>query len=542
VVLLLACYFLFFFRIGARDLWPPDEPRYAQVAREMLEEDDWVVPHLNGEVYSEKPPLYFWLVALISKPFGDVNEATARIPAASAATLMVLLTYLLGASMVGAREAFWGALIVATSAQFVWMGRHGVMDSLMAFCILVALGCFYIGYDKRRPVLYIVGFLPLAPAALTKGPVGIAVPVVVMTSFLLADVFLRKEGSMRQLAWFGVSVVAGLAIIAVLVAPWWRAAYEQSNGSYGSLSLLMKQTEGRMLDSYSHYQPFYYYFTNILWQLLPWVVFFPLAALEIVRKGNLRENSGLRFVVVWFLSVFLFFTFISGKRSQYILPLFPAGGLMLGWALLRAEPDKGRLKDESRFSLPLLVIGLLSVAGLLALASGAHEYVREQFPMVLAGILVAAAILTILAAQCARRPPRIALACVLIVTTLVTAVLFGYLAPLANPLASGRAFCNEVLAAMKEGDRLFFFKKYRYNIHYYMRRHVPELKSNEEVLKALEGSTRIFLVADEGRERSLKLGPAYKVEQVARAKVGERETVCLVIQQAGTIPKPNDIR
>jgi hypothetical protein len=120
--------------------------------------------------------------------------------------------------------------------------------------------------------------------------------------------------------------------------------------------------------------------------------------------------------------------------------------------------------------------------------------------------------------------------------------LFGYLAPLADPLASGRAFCNDVLAAMREEDELFFFKKYRYNVHYYMHRRMPELDSTEEVRKALEDAEKIFLVMDEGRERSLKLGPAYKIELLARAKVGERETVCLAIQRVETIPKPPDIR
>ncbi len=73
MLLLAACFFLFFFRMGARDLWTPDEPRYAQVAREMLETGEWLVPHLNGIVYTEKPPLYFWLIALASKPFGDLS-------------------------------------------------------------------------------------------------------------------------------------------------------------------------------------------------------------------------------------------------------------------------------------------------------------------------------------------------------------------------------------------------------------------------------------------------------------------------------------
>ncbi len=535
-VLLSICYVLFFFRIGARDLWNPDEPRYAQVAREMLETGEWVVPHLNGDVYPEKPPLYFWLVALLSKPAGDVTEVTARLPSAISATLIVLLTFLVGSKMLGRREAFAGALILATSAQFFWLGRDGVIDLLLTLFILGALIAFYVGYADRRPLLYVAGFVFLVPAALSKGPVGIAVPVVVMLAFLLTEIFLRKDGARRQLGWFALATVVGLVIIAVFVVPWWRAAYERSGGAYGSLAILAKQTEGRILQSYSHRRPFHYYFGEILWEFLPWIVFFPLAAYAVRRKGNIRENRGLRFLVVWFLSVFVFFSLISGKRSQYLAPLLPAGGLILGWALTNSNPDEGRLRERREFSIPLIALLVLAVVGLVVIEVGAYRYVRDYIWFASAGVLASVLALAVLCRQCLDRPPRAALAWVVAATVLTVAVVFGVVNPVADAFKSAQPFCNKVLASVKQGDGLFFFNYYKPNVHYYMHRRMPNLTSNEEVKEALDHSPRVFLVEEWGRRSLLDLGPSYEVEDVTRAQIGSRDVLCVLVRRAGAQP------
>ncbi len=530
ILLLATSYFLFFFRIGAHDLWSPDEPRYAQVAREMLDTGDWVVPHLNGEVYQEKPPLYFWLVALLSKPFGDVNETTARFPSASAATLIVLATYLFGRKTMGEREAFLGSLIIATSAQFLWIGRIGVIDTLLALSILGSVICFYLGYAKRRSLLYVIGFLFLVPAALSKGPVGIAIPVIVMLIFLVVEIATSKESSLRQLGWFGACTIVGLIIIALFVVPWWKAAYERSGGAYGSLSLLKQQTEGRMFQSYSHRQPIYYYFLQILWQLFPWTVFLPLSIYTVKQKGDLRENMGLRFLVIWFLSVFVFFTVISGKRSQYILPLFPSAGLIFGWAVINSNLDTGRLRERRDFSIPFLLLLLGFAGSLIAAVVGAYLRAREYLPVALVAALVSAVAFVIVLRYCLNRPPKTALAFLIGATILLVALLFGYVAPVVDKYNSARPFCSDVLATTKEGDALFFYKVYRPNVHFYMGRRMPRLDSGVEVVKALGTTRRALLVLQNKDRGALDLDPAYDMEQIARARIGSRDLICIAVR------------
>ena len=532
VILLVACYFIFFFRMGARDLWNPDEPRYAQVAREMLETGEYVVPHLNGQVYTEKPPLYFWFVALVSKPFGDVTETTARFPSAMSATLAVLLTFFLGIKMLGRREAFMGALILATSAQFFSNGRLGVLDSLLTLCIFGSLVTFYVGYVEKNKMLYVVGFLFLAPAALTKGPVGIAVPVVVMFMFLFVENLLRKEDSGRQLAWFALGTVLGLMVVAVIVLPWLHAAYERSDGVYGSLSILAKQTKGRMFQSYSHRRPFYYYFRQILWQFLPWTVFFPLTVYAIKKKGDLERNVGLRFLVVWFLSTFLLFTCISGKRSQYLMPLMPAGGLLIGWALVKSNPVAGRLKDRRDFSIPFSLLIILSLVGMIATMVGAYLYFHDHFLLITFNVLAGFVALLALYREGRNHSAQAALKSLVVITVIIVAVLFGFIGPIIDYDKSARPFCNRVLAAMQEGDELFIFKACHPNIHFYMHQRLPVLKTSEEIKETLGHSERIFLIYRKKYEGLLGIEDPYEMEQVSQAKISSRDTACVAIHLA----------
>ena len=538
IVLLIACYFLFFFRIGARDLWNPDEPRYAQVAREMMETGEWVVPHLNGEVYTEKPPLYFWLIALISKPFGDVSEVTARLPSAMCAALIVLLTYVLGAKMLDRQAAFFGAVFMATSTQFVWIGRVGTLDMLLTLSILAAMAVFYVAYADKRPLLYAAGFAFLIPGIMTKGPVGITVPLVVMLAFLLTEVFLGKVDAKKQLAWFAVSTVVGLAVIALVVVPWWQAAHERSGGAYGSLSILIKQTKGRMIEAYSHKQPFHYYFGEILWQVLPWTVLIPLTAHAVWKKGNLRQNDGLRFLLVWFLGIFLFFTYVSGKRSQYLLPLFPAGGLILGWALTVSNPFEGLLRERKAFWIPLLALKLGVAVGLAALVVAAYSQAPEHLSTTMIVVFSTGVCLLILIRQCLGRAPGYALTGVAVITLITTATFYGYVAPsVIDKHKSARPFCNRVLEALEEDDGLYYYRYYKPNINYYMHRRIPVLQSNEHVLEALEASPRIFLGTQCALKDALDKGAAengYRIEEFVRTKIGSRDIICVIVRPPET--------
>ncbi len=537
LIMLICSYFLFFFRIGAHDLWSPDEPRYAQVAREMLRSGDYIVPHLNGEIYTEKPPLYFWMVAFLSKPFGDVNETTARIPSAVAALLTMLATYLLGVRLLGRREALVGTLAMATSAQFIWIGRIGVLDMPLTLAMTAAVALFYAGYRRKSILLYLAGFLFLAPAAMSKGPVGVVIPILVMLVFLAIEMMLHKEDAGREMRRFALCILPGLALVALLVVPWWGAAFERSGGVYGSLSILLKQTRGRMVQSYSHRQPILYYFYNIVWQLLPWTAFVPLTAHALRTKGRLREHEGLLFLVVWFAATFVFFTLVSGKRSQYILPLFPAAGLILGWALVACNPFEGRLKERKVFSIPLLLLAIGLAGVLIAFPIAVFHFLPKSFPVALVSSIVALPVLFLIIRRAPQRHPAFALDCLVLAAVVLAVGVFAYLAPAIDAYKSARPFCSQALAAAGNDDAFFFYRVYRPNVNYYMGRSMKRLNSKEEVLQALGQKPRIYLILHQDRLDELASEKSITIEEVAREQIGSHSMVCALVQPAGELQR-----
>src|SRR5574341_595982 len=127
---------LFFFGLGSRDFWAPVEPRYAEIARVMFAKGEWIVPTVNGELYTDKPIFFFWLVLIVSNVAGAVNEWTVRIPAALGGVGFVLSTYLLGRDFFTPRIGFIAALVLATSMRVIWEARWAHVD--MVFC------CFFV--------------------------------------------------------------------------------------------------------------------------------------------------------------------------------------------------------------------------------------------------------------------------------------------------------------------------------------------------------------------------------------------------------------
>jgi 4-amino-4-deoxy-L-arabinose transferase-like glycosyltransferase len=139
LLLVLAGTLLFLPGVGSRDLWNPDEPRYAEIAREMLSSGEYWVPHLNGEVYTQKPPLQFWAMAVAGKLTGDLDESAARLPAVLSAIAALVLVQRLGRRLFGARAAWIAAAAFATGTKILWQGRIGQIDMLLVALVAAAM-------------------------------------------------------------------------------------------------------------------------------------------------------------------------------------------------------------------------------------------------------------------------------------------------------------------------------------------------------------------------------------------------------------------
>src|SRR4030043_187953 len=196
-LLLVFCFVLFFINLGQWDLWNPDEPRYAQVAREMVNGGEWILMHFNGKVYGDKPPLFFWFIALSSFLWQGFNSFSVRFPSALFGTLTVLLTFLIGKYLYSSRTGFLSGLIIATSVQFAFLSTRANIDTTLTFFTTASFLCFFQWYrmNKNEEIrkgylkdLSIYGFyICMALATLTKGPVGFILPLLVCLVYLIVQ-------------------------------------------------------------------------------------------------------------------------------------------------------------------------------------------------------------------------------------------------------------------------------------------------------------------------------------------------------------------
>jgi 4-amino-4-deoxy-L-arabinose transferase-like glycosyltransferase len=323
VILGLLCITLFLVGLGSRPLWNIDEGMHAATAKEMLLTGDWITPTFNGEKFYDKPALFNWLTALSLMLLG-FTEFAARLPAAAMGIGSVALTYLLGRRLGGPILGFLGGTILATSPMFITLSRVVVHDIVLTFFVTLALLLFYAAYSQKthRRKCVLSFYLALGLAVLTKGPVGIVLPGLTIGLFLVMKRELSFLKEMR-IGW-------GLLIFFAVAAPWYVAT-SLKNPEY-LRHFFIQQNVMNFISSAAarHPEPVYYYVPLLFGGFFPWSALLPVAIVVPFWNGFRNVDDGSLYLVLWFASVFLFFSAASSKLGPYILPLFPAVSLLVG--------------------------------------------------------------------------------------------------------------------------------------------------------------------------------------------------------------------
>lgn len=319
--------FLFGMNIWGYDLWPPDEPRFAEIAREMMLSGDYLAPRVNGMPYEEKPPLLFWMIAGVSAPFGGVNEWTTRIPSLLSGIAVLLFTYALARGMFGARVAFWSALVLMTSFNFWWHTRTARIDMLLTACMAAALYGFWRWEEERSNKWLAFLFFSITAATYAKGPMGLLFSLLFVFAFYWGNPMAR-----RQLHWFAGSVAVVLAVAAWYVPARYAIAVPDAPSAENAMAAnLIRNTIGRFLGISKAQGPWYYFYT-LPKDMLPWSLMLPWIVLWTWRRRG--ENKMMRFLLCWTVPAFIFLSIALGKQGQYLLPLFPAFAILTAAAML----------------------------------------------------------------------------------------------------------------------------------------------------------------------------------------------------------------
>jgi 4-amino-4-deoxy-L-arabinose transferase-like glycosyltransferase len=308
--------------IGNRGLWAPDEPRYLQVAWEMANAKSYLVPIMNAEIYAEKPPLYFWLTIGASKisPW----ETAGRWVSALASLGILLLTYFLGQVSGNRRTGLTAALILMTCVLFTLLMSTGNIDTTLTFFTTLSLFLYLRWETEKKTVYLIFAYAACGVAILAKGPVGIVLPWLSYAVWEVVKKVRHEKAAFKHLIWG--------PLLAGAVAGAWVVPACIFGGEEYTRIILFKQQFGRAVDSWSHARPWYDYLILLPLNTLPWFVVLPAAVPEL-KKLIQAKHRWIFFYVIWFGTIIIFFSLISGKRERYLLPCFPAFSLLLAHAV-----------------------------------------------------------------------------------------------------------------------------------------------------------------------------------------------------------------
>lgn len=323
--------------LATRPLLPVDETRYASVAWEMWRSGDFLVPHLNGRAYSDKPPLLFWLVNAGWSVLGPV-EYWARLVGPLAAAASLALTAVLARRLWPEQESPGLAAAVVLAGTLAWSvyGTLLLFDALLTACVLVAL-IGLIEARRGRARGFALFALGVGFGVLAKGPV---IFIHVLPAAMTAR-WWDTAASARARRWplaLGAAVLGG-----VLIALAWAIPAAVAGGEAYGRAIFVGQTSGRLVRSFAHRRPFWWYVPQLLWMTLPWLAWPTfwrrVRASRLARRMGERRASdgGLRFCAVWAVGAFVAFTLVSGKQVHYLLPELPAFALVVARVVLAAR-------------------------------------------------------------------------------------------------------------------------------------------------------------------------------------------------------------
>jgi 4-amino-4-deoxy-L-arabinose transferase-like glycosyltransferase len=361
------CYFFFFFGLGAFGLTGADEPRYAQIAREMLARHDWIVPTLNGSPWLEKPALLYWKMMNSYAIFG-VSDWAARIPAAFHATAVVFGIFFFMRRFRFASELD-AAMIAASSAGMIGFGRGASTDMLVSAPFALAMMCWWTWHQTSKKLWLVIFYGLLGVGALAKGPVAPALAVLVVGAYAV----LRRDGKIfvRSLS------LIGFLLFAAIVLPWYLAV-QHKVPQFFRVFFIEHNLERFGTNLYQHSQPFWYYLPVFLLATIPWTLFAVPALIDAGRNAWKRWHTNSRstspepmtvdanaddglpcFLFIWIVVPILFFSISRAKLPGYILPSIPAAALLTADYVHRLKAVPRLLTSFHALLCAVLMVGAL---------------------------------------------------------------------------------------------------------------------------------------------------------------------------------------
>jgi 4-amino-4-deoxy-L-arabinose transferase-like glycosyltransferase len=505
--------------MGDRYIWSPDEDEYALVNREMLEDGHWIYPTVNGQPYSIKPPLFNWIGSFFSLINGKVTEFTSRLPSSLAAMAGVFAIYYFGKLLFGRRAGLLAAMVLATCPLYIEFARWIQINMMSCLLLTMTLLFFYRGYtnEGKRNTAYLCMYVPMGFGTLNMGPVNVVMPAIVIFLYLVTVKDVRHVFKLR-IGW-------GVFIYLIIVAPWYVTV---SLAEGYAEKLLITTNLTRYFGEFAHARHFFYYFITTPAYFFPWVLYLPGAIYLYFRSQNAEERKKILFPLIWSAGIFVFFSISKTKRSEYMLPIFPALALLIGFMFDQAFLNwKNGASWRRLVAWPTYIFAAICLVMGLGLPLYSWQQALDWLP-----IVIPISVLCILCAAASIFLIRknngfgAIVAVVLLIAAIVT---YGSGAVIAkvNDVKSPRSFCMNIMDKIRDAEKLKMYRFYRPVYAFYTHKKMDLINSRKVLLKHFKSKKQIYVVTREKQYLQMKKSFPAEIYVIHRQWIAHRYVVLI---------------
>ncbi len=349
--------------LGWRHLIPSDEGRYAEIAREMLESGNWIVPRYNGYLYFEKPPLHMWATAFTFQLFG-LGEWQARLWSGLTSFFTILVVGFTVYRIWGIRAATITALVLASCPLWIIGGHFNSLDMGIAFFMSAALCALMLALHATEKSLeeqlwMLACWSMMALSVLSKGLIGVVLPGLVLVIYSITG---KDWHSWKRMHWLW-----GMLIFFLITTPWF-VLISQKHPSFIDFFFIHEHFERFTTNEHQRSAPWHFFIPLILVGVLPWLLHLPRALLLGFhsRLDHSTSFKPLWLCLIWVLSITVFFSLSNSKLPGYIFPVIPALAILMGYAIWRLLENKDQLNHLGLkiWKAQLIIFGIVFLIGL----------------------------------------------------------------------------------------------------------------------------------------------------------------------------------
>ena len=509
---------LFSLNIQGLSIYALDEAKNAECAREMYEQGELVVPTFNYQLRGDKPPLHYYFMMLGFQLFG-VNEFGARFFGAFSGALLLLFTFRYTWKYLGKGTAWLSMGILWASLHLSLQFHMAVPDPYLITTMGLSILFFYEFLSERKVWALLCCYLTIGLGVLTKGPIAVALPGLIMLLHLLSTRQLHKKTLLSLKPWWGVLIVLGISL------PWFILVHQATDGAWTE-EFFFKHNLRRFSEPLEgHGGIFLITFAFIIGGMLPFSLFFPQAGIFAWKKR--RESSFIDLCFWAVASIITFFAISSTKLPNYTVPAYPFVAILLANYLIKR--NEYSLADKISYGLYMLIALALPVAAYMGIK--ADSIVADLYPLAWGLILVP--IGALLGGYFIWRGQPIHMFKTVTASWILTSAVFYFFL---FPPIDDRNPVSQTLPLLENQPSIIQYQLINRAFNFYLKRPIPVLEEEEEIMPHFEQHPKDVLIVRKAYWEKLDSVPKMKIIAETPDLFEKHTTLILTLDKSANKP------